>query len=271
MPPPRYHFPSRPWPDLGPAKPSRLDASSAGRCRRLHVLRHLKRISPPFRSLGVGRVAGNLGRFFGGVVGVAPWWCFNKNVKTTAVFFFSPFLQFLGGVLGYLVCLFFIYLCVLFLEGALDKWNLTKFDFGFLFEQLGGCSFTFPLSSTDALGARRFGFWKEAPYERDCYELWKRYPYWIPNRAPNPHQLMHPGLHGYMFLFYLYIYIYIYSIYTVYIDKQPILPPIILQIKWKFLKMDLNFQSPHPKGCIATTSHRRVWALAGWEIQGFQG
>lgn len=31
-------------------------------------------------------------------------------------------------------------------------WNLTKFDFGFLFEQLGGCSFTFPLSSTDALG-----------------------------------------------------------------------------------------------------------------------
>ena len=54
--------------------------------------------------------------------------------------------------MGYLVCLFFIYLCVLFLEGALDKWNLTKFDFGFLFEQLGGCSFTFPLSSTDALG-----------------------------------------------------------------------------------------------------------------------
>lgn len=252
MPPPRYHFPSRP---TGPAlaRPNRPGST-------LHQREDVADCTfcvswngnPPVKFVGGWELPGYVGRLGGGSWELPPGDASRKTLKQRQ-FFFSFFTGF-GRRFG-VPCLlvFHLFICVLFLLGGL--WTSVELDevwFRVFVWAAWWLFFHFPPFINWCFGALRFGFWKESIYERDCYELWKRYPYWIPNRAPNPHQLMHPGLHGYMFLFYLYLYIYIYiyyiHIYTVYINKQPILPPIFLQIKWKFLKHGSQFSVSPSRG-----------------------
>lgn len=80
-------------------------------------------------------------------------------------------------------------------------WNLTKFDLGFLFEQLGGCSFTCPLSSTDALAPGGLDSERNPLMKENVLSYESGTPIESQTGPQTKNQLIHPGLNGYMFLF----------------------------------------------------------------------
>ena len=195
MPPPRYHFPvvdqpARPWP--GQTLQARRFISG----KMSQIARFASLETPPFRSLEVGSC-----------LGFGAWSCRSSwelptvmlPKKTLNQRRFSTVFGRRFGVPCLL--LFHLIMCFFFGGGFGQVWNLTKFDLGFLFEQLGGCSFTCPLSSTDALAPGGLDSERNPLMKENVLSYESGTPIESQTGPQTKNQLIHPGLNGYMFLF----------------------------------------------------------------------
>lgn len=253
MPPPRYHFPSRP---TGPAlaRPNRPGST-------LHQREDVADCTfcvswngnPPVKFVGGWELPGYVGRLGGGSWELPPGDASRKTLKQRQFFFFL-FYGFWEAFWGTLfACFSFIYLCAFSFGGALDKCGTWR-------SLISGFCLSSLVAVLSLSPFHQLMLWGPAVWILKGIHLWKgllwvmkAVPLLNPKPGPKPTPVNAPWtswIYVSFLLIYLYIYIYIYyiHIYTVYINKQPILPPIFLQIKWKFLKHGSQFSVSPSRG-----------------------